>query len=235
MHSQSQNSPNKPQLVSGVQQMVEVHTEMMQVMTQCMIHWHSKELPPGMQQVLDDHSQMVQMMPQIMTSINNNLPQNNPGSKEPRGEAEITLLAYKIYGEIGHTSKGCCKQCPHCDTSHPVGECPMAHVTCFLCDGINHVPGECKFYSTMQRINQRAKDGLYQLPEETPEDRRPKKKKKHDYSKIVCFNCREQGHFADQCPERNNKANTQGGVKKDLRTITCYKCKQNGHYADKSS
>jgi hypothetical protein len=56
MYSQGQNSPNKPQLVTAVQQMVEVHTEVMQVMTKCMIHWDSKELPPGMQQVLDDHS-----------------------------------------------------------------------------------------------------------------------------------------------------------------------------------
>jgi hypothetical protein len=53
MYSQSQNSSNKPQLGSAVQQMVEVHTEVMQVMTQCMIHWDSKELPPGMQQVLE--------------------------------------------------------------------------------------------------------------------------------------------------------------------------------------
>jgi hypothetical protein len=141
-------------------------------------------------------------------------------------------------------------------------------------------------------MNQRAKDGLYQLLEKTPVDGRPKvkmgtkvmektpdtttkccysyeeeghlsskcskklerlsttvveyeeneirdllalerpkkKKKKHDCSKILCFNCKEQGHFADQCLERNNKANTQGSVKKDL---TCYKCKQKGHCADK--
>jgi hypothetical protein len=187
MYSQGQNSPNKPQLDTAVQQMVEVHTEVMQVMTQCMIHWDSKELPPGMQQVLDNHSQMVQMMPQILASINNP-PQNNLGSKEPRGEAVITMLSCKICGEIGHTSKGCYEQCPYCNTSHPVGECPMAHVTCFLCDGINHVPSECKFYSTVQRMNQQSKDRLYEQQERTPEDRRPKKKKKHDYSKILCFN-----------------------------------------------
>jgi hypothetical protein len=60
-----------------------------------------------------------------------------------------------------------------------------------------------------------------------------KKKKKQDYSKILCFHCREQGHFADQCPERNNKARTQGSMKKDLSTITCFKCKQQGHYSNK--
>jgi hypothetical protein len=39
--------------------MVEVYTEMMQVMTQDMVNRDSKELPPGMQQVLDNHSQII--------------------------------------------------------------------------------------------------------------------------------------------------------------------------------
>jgi hypothetical protein len=238
---------------------------------------------------------MVQMIPHMLAVADNNLPQNNLGSKEPRDEAKVALLACKICGEIGHTSKGCCEHCPYCETSHPVGECPMTHVTWFLCDGSNHIPTNCKFYPTVQRINQQAKDELYQLLEKTPVDgrtklkmgtkvmektldtttkccypyeeeghlsrncskkrerlpttmveneenevrdllalERPKKKKrKQDYCKVLCFNCREQGHFADQCPERNNKANKQGSVKKDLSMITCYKCKQKGHYADK--
>jgi hypothetical protein len=53
---------------------------------------------------------------------------------------------------------------------------------------------------------------------------RPKKKK--DTSKMWCFNCKELGHYAKECPEENNKANRQGSVNKDLRPITCYKCKQ---------
>jgi hypothetical protein len=50
----------------------------------------------------------------------------------------------------------------------------MSQVTCFLCEGINHVPIECKFYSMVQRMNQQAKDGLSQLLGKTPEDGRPK-------------------------------------------------------------
>jgi hypothetical protein len=60
---------------------------------------------------------------------------------------------------------------------------------------------------------------------------RPKKKK--DNSKVLCFNCKEPGHYANKGLERSNEANIQGTMKKDLSLITCYKCKQKGHYADK--
>jgi hypothetical protein len=56
MHPQRQNNHNNPQLEIAMQQMVEVQTEMMRVMTQDMVNHDSKELPPGMQQVLDGHS-----------------------------------------------------------------------------------------------------------------------------------------------------------------------------------
>jgi hypothetical protein len=105
-----------------------------------MVNRDSKELPPGMQQVLDNHSQMIQMIPHMLAVADDNLSQKNIGSKEPRDDAEITLLACKIGEEIGRPSKECHEQCPYCDMNHLVGECPMAHVTCFLCNVINHVP-----------------------------------------------------------------------------------------------
>jgi hypothetical protein len=123
---------------------------MMRVLTQNVVNRDSKELPPGVQQVLDDHSRIVQMMSQIVASTNNSLPQNDHGEKTTRGDVEMTLQACKRCGEIGHTSKDYHKHCPYCDTSHPIGECPMSQVTCFLCEGINHVSAECKFYSTVQ-------------------------------------------------------------------------------------
>jgi hypothetical protein len=171
----------------------------------------------------------------------------------------------------------------------------MTQVTYFLCEGIDHVPAECKFYHTVQRVNQQAKDGLSQLLGKTPEDGRPKtevemkdmkvapetttkscltdrrqehlpgncskkrekfptmiveyedneirdllalelpknkkkKIKKKDNSKVLCFHCKELGHYADKCLERDNKADRQGSVKKNLNHITCFKCKQMGHY-----
>jgi hypothetical protein len=59
MHPQCQYNHNNPQLEIAMQQLVEVHTEVMRVMTQDMVNRDSKELPPGMQQVLDDHSRIV--------------------------------------------------------------------------------------------------------------------------------------------------------------------------------
>jgi hypothetical protein len=91
----------------AMQRMVEVHTEMMRVLTQNMVNRDSNEIPPGMQQVLDDHSRIVQMMSQIVASTNNSLPQNGHGGKTTKGDIEMTLQACKRCGEIGHTSKDC--------------------------------------------------------------------------------------------------------------------------------
>jgi hypothetical protein len=146
-----------------MQQLVEAHTGMMRVLTQNVVNRDSKELPPGVQQVLNDHSRIVQMMSQIVASSNNSLPQNDHGGKTTRGDVDMTLRACKRCGEIGHTSKECQEQCPYCVTSYPIGECPMTQVTCFLCEGINHVPVECNLYPMVQQMKQQAKDGPCQL------------------------------------------------------------------------
>jgi hypothetical protein len=48
MYPQSQNNNNNPQLVIAIQQMAEVHAELMRVLTQNLVNSDSKELPPGM-------------------------------------------------------------------------------------------------------------------------------------------------------------------------------------------
>jgi hypothetical protein len=62
-----------------------------------------------------------------------------------------------------------------------------------------------------------------------------KKKKKKGTSKVLCFHCRELGHYAKKCPEENNKANEQGSEKKNLNHSTCFKCKQMGYYSNQCS
>jgi hypothetical protein len=146
MQPQHPNNRNNPQLEIAMQQLVEAHAGIMRMMTQNM----AKELPLGVQQVLDDHSQIVQMMSQIVASTNNSLPQDEHGKKPTKVDTETICQACKRCGEIGHASKDCHEECPYCVLSHPIGECPKTQVTCFLCEGTNHISTECKFYSTVQ-------------------------------------------------------------------------------------
>jgi hypothetical protein len=48
MHPQCQNNHQNPQMEIAMQRMVEVHTEMMRVMTQYMVNRDSQELLPEM-------------------------------------------------------------------------------------------------------------------------------------------------------------------------------------------
>jgi hypothetical protein len=109
------------------------------------------------------------MMSQILASTNNSLPQNDQGGKKPRDDAEMTLRACKRCGEIGHMSKECHEQCPYRNMNHPIGECPMTQVTCFLCEGINHVPAECMLAiaattSSTFEANRPEEDRLFGIP-----------------------------------------------------------------------
>jgi hypothetical protein len=93
MHPQRPNNYNNTQMGIAMQQMVEVHTKMMRVLTQDMVNRDSNKLPLGMQQVLDNHTRIVQIMSQNLASTNNSLPQKDHGGKEPRGDVEMTLQA----------------------------------------------------------------------------------------------------------------------------------------------
>jgi hypothetical protein len=95
MHLQHQNNHNNPQLEIAMQRMVEVHTDMMRVLTQDMVNCGNNEIPPGMQQVLDNHTRIVQMMSQILANTKDNLPRKDHGGNEPRVDVEMTLRACK--------------------------------------------------------------------------------------------------------------------------------------------
>jgi hypothetical protein len=109
------------------------------------------------------------------------------------------------------------------ETAHDI-----ATKCCFSCEEEGHLSKNClrkreKFPTTRMEYEEMEVRNLLALE-------RPKKKK--DNSKVICFNCKELGHYADKCPEWDNKANRQGIVKKNLNHITCYTCKQQGHYSD---
>jgi hypothetical protein len=193
----------------------------------------------------------------MVTSAYNGLPQDEHSGKPTQVDAKMTQQACKRCGEIGHTSKDCHGECPHCDTSCPVEKCPMNQVTCFLCEGTNHIPAECKFYSTVQRINQQAKDRMSQLPERTLDDGRLKRKMEDKDMEIAlnhttkcCYSCEEEGHLSRNCPKkrecfpatvvvyeenevRDLLALERPKGKKDNGKVICSKRKEVGHYKRK--
>ncbi|XBJ11826.1 hypothetical protein VPH35_016461 [Triticum aestivum] len=95
--------------------------------------------------------------------------------------------ACKICGEIGHTDKEHQDGCPYCEASHLGEECPTTQVTCFMCEGTNHNPAQCRLLTTTQVVQQQRK-GMKEAIQEfmaAP----MKKRKKRRYAK----KCRTRG------------------------------------------
>jgi hypothetical protein len=201
------------------------------------------------------------MMSQMVASTYYSLPHGEHGEKPTKIDTEVICQACKGCGEVGHASKDCHGECPYCDVSHPVEESPMSQVTCFLCEGTNHIPAECKFYSVVQRINQQAKDRMSQLPKRTPEDGRLKRKMEDkdmgialNYTTKCCYSCEEEGHLSRNCSKKREcfpttvveyednevrdllalevpKKKKKMIKKKDNSKVQCFNCRELGHYA----
>jgi hypothetical protein len=96
---------------------------------------------------------------------------------------------------------------------------------CFSCEEEGHLSRNCsrkreRFPTTRVEYEEKEVRDLLALE-------RPKKKK--DTSKVWCFNCKELGHYAKKCPEKNNKVNRQRGT----NLVTCPKFNRKGHHASK--
>jgi hypothetical protein len=111
-------------------------------------------------------------------------------------------------------------------------------------------------------MNQRAKDGLYQLLEKTPVDGRYKVKmgtiimeKTPDTTTKCCYACEEEGHLSRNCSKKRERHSTtvveyeenevrdllalekpkKKKKKKDNSKVMCINCKKTGHYENKCS
>jgi hypothetical protein len=96
----------------------------------------------------------------------------------------------------------------------------------YACEEEGHLSRDClkkqeRFPTTIVEYGEKEARELLALE-------RPQKKK--DNRKLMCFNCKELGHYVNKCLEKGNKAISPGSVKKNLNHITCYTCKQQGHY-----
>jgi hypothetical protein len=197
------------------------------------------------------------MMPQILASTN--LLQDHQCNRKMEKEIKITMLVCRICGEAGHPSKECPEMCHRCTTSHSTRECPRYKVTCFLCDGINHVPKECKFYFMVQQMNQQAREKLKHLIEGALEAQAPKVKmeakgqeetpdtitrsdlitRRQEHLPGKCNRKRERFPMAEVEYQENEIKNLLALViptkkkrrrKQDCSHITCFHCREQGHY-----
>ena len=73
---------------------------------------------------------------------------------KPYGKDMKKPCACKLCGEIGHNHKEQKDECPNCEGSHPVEECPTRKITCFLCEGTTHYPAQCHIHPLVQRTIQ---------------------------------------------------------------------------------
>jgi hypothetical protein len=108
-------------------------------------------------------------------------------------------------------------------------EIALNHATkcCYSCEEEGHLSRNCPkkrecFSPTVVEYEENEVRDLLALE-------RPKRKK--DNSKVMCFKCKELGHYANQCPKLHHEVNLQDNMKRDIQMITCFKCKQKGHYS----
>jgi hypothetical protein len=99
---------------------------------------------------------------------------------------------------------------------------------CFSCEEEGHLSRDClkkrkRCPTTVVKYEENEVRDLLALEIPKKEKKKKKKIKEKDNSKTLCWNCRELGHYAKECPEPNMQRGT------DL--VTCQKCNQKGHYA----
>ena len=57
---------------------------------------------------------------------------------------------------------------------------------------------------------------------------------KRDKSHITCFECKDVGHYANDCLERKQGTQGAGTITKkprDMPEVICFRCKEAGHFA----
>ena len=73
-------------------------------------------------------------------------------TQKPGDSKMKQTCACKICGEIAHTQEEHKDGCPHCEENHLAEECPTGQVTCFLCEGTTHYPGQCHIYPRYTKL-----------------------------------------------------------------------------------
>ncbi|KAG0517568.1 hypothetical protein BDA96_09G100500 [Sorghum bicolor] len=143
--------------------------------------------------------------------------------------------------EKGKLSHFMCYQC------HEVGHLAnerLKHVKCFKCRTWGHLTSVCPI---KQLVKQQVKP---QPKPQVEQEKKPKAQvkfnhhdKKKAYAHIMCFECKNEGHFASRCPTKLEKKaqatlKKQGNEKQYMSKEenaqskrSCYLCQERGHMA----
>ena len=130
----SHPNANNNLLPIEIHTMVKFQTQLLKTLKETQANNPNKELATWLQLVLDAHILIDQMMSQYIANIVNPQELQEIDSEKPSEEMDTSLKACKACGEIGHIAKECPDEWPHSAEIYPT------QVTCFLCEGNNHVP-----------------------------------------------------------------------------------------------
>src|SRR3954468_12226430 len=158
-------SPRNSNIKNGDNNNQEMHmrellvtqTQLNQVTTQFLAD--NNELDPTMQRFLETQTQLLQRMTNQMINMGDNLSQGVCDNNDVKDDIIEGTQACNICGDMYHTSKEHEDQCPNCEEKHPTNQCPTSQVTCFLCEGNDHVPIQCPIYPIVQM----KQDGMHEI------------------------------------------------------------------------
>ena len=140
------------------EQLLATQAHLNQVTTQFLAN--NNELDPTMQKFLETQSQLLQRMTNQMINMISNSSQGDCDNNDVKDDIIEGTQDCNICGDMGHTSKEHEDQCPNCEEKHPTKQCPTSQVTCFLCEGNDHVSIQCPIYPIVQQMKQ---DGMHQM------------------------------------------------------------------------
>src|SRR4051812_9135589 len=156
-NSNIKDGDNNNNQEDNMRELIATQNQLSQETTQLLAN--NNGLDPAIQRILKLQSQLLQGMATQMINIGGN---SSKGVYDNKDDKDVILEGTKacnICGDKDHTSKEHGDQFPNCEEEHPVGQCPTSQVTCFLCEGNNHVPIQCPIYSLDQ---QRKQGGVHQ-------------------------------------------------------------------------
>ena len=125
----------------------------------------------------------------------------------------------------GDPVKHCTKSCYSCgEEGHISQNCPKEYLVEFPTVQVEYDPLEIEALIGTEKSRKRNR--MY--PQNNPNST------KKDLSHIICFRCKDSGHYFSGCPKR--KLRTQGGYvitrkPRDLSEVICFCCNEAGHLA----